>query len=382
MLQRVLQFIGWPVVAGLLIALLVLLFFPQLRPQGAHPVGGDASLRTASGPVSYSDAVSLAAPAVVNIYTTKIVQRRYPSPADHPLYRHLFNNANTPQKVRMRSTLGSGVIINDQGYILTNNHIIEGADEILVLLHDGRETAALLVGVDLENDLAVLKISLESLTAIQLGDPGRARVGDVVLAIGNPYGVGQSVSQGIVSATGRYNLGTSQYENFIQTDAAINPGNSGGALINARGKLLGINTAVLDETGASIGIGFAIPADSAMKSLDSIMKHGRVVRGSLGLGGQVLSLPKDFIDRWQLTTSAALLVEDIELNGPAHQAGLRRGDLITHLNEQPLNSNRQALNLISDTAPGSQMKIKVVREGRQIELTAILGTREPLRTRT
>src|SRR5690606_10948287 len=148
------------------------------------------------------------------------------------------------------------------------------------------------------------------------------------------------------------------------------------------GKLLGINTAVLDETGASIGIGFAIPADSAMKSLDSIMKHGRVVRGSLGLGGQVLSLPKDFIDRWQLTTSAALLVEDIELNGPAHQAGLRRGDLITHLNEQPLNSNRQALNLISDTAPGSQMKIKVVREGRQIELTAILGTREPLRTRT
>lgn len=382
MLQRVLQFIGWPVVAGLLIALLVLLFFPQLRPQGAQPVGGDASLRTASGPVSYSDAVSLAAPAVVNIYTTKIVQRRYPSPADHPLYRHLFNNANTPQKVRMRSTLGSGVIINDQGYILTNNHIIEGADEILVLLHDGRETAARLVGVDLENDLAVLKISLESLTAIQLGDPGRARVGDVVLAIGNPYGVGQSVSQGIVSATGRYNLGTSQYENFIQTDAAINPGNSGGALIDARGKLLGINTAVLDETGASIGIGFAIPADSAMKSLDSIMKHGRVVRGSLGLGGQVLSLPKDFIDRWQLTTSAALLVEDIELNGPAHQAGLRRGDLITHLNEQPINSNRQALNLISDTAPGSQMKIKVVREGRQIELTAILGTREPLRTRT
>jgi serine protease DegS len=382
MLQRLLQFLGWPIVAGLLIALLLLLFFPQLRPQAPQPLARDMTTRAISGPVSYSDAVNRAAPAVVNIYTTKIVQRRYPSPADHPLYRHLFNNANPPQQVRMQSTLGSGVIVNEQGYILTNNHIIEGADEILVLLHDGRETDALLVGVDLENDLAVLKISLEPLTAIQIGDPSRARVGDVVLAIGNPYGVGQSVSLGIVSATGRYNLGTSQYENFIQTDAAINPGNSGGALIDAQGKLLGISTAVLDETGASIGIGFAIPADAAMKSLDSIMKHGRVVRGSLGLMGKVLNLRKEFVDQLQLNTSAALLVERIELNGPAHQAGLKPGDLITHLNDQPLNDDRQTLNLIADTAPGSRMKITLVREGKLIELTAIIGTREPPRTRT
>jgi serine protease DegS len=382
-LQRLLQFIGWPVVAGLLIAVLALLLFPQLRPQATQiPANQSTIANSAYGPISYSDAVSRAAPAVVNIYTTKIVQRRYQSMTGNPLYRHLFNNANTPEQVRMQSTLGSGVIVDGQGHILTNHHIIEGADEILVLMSDGRETAATLVGVDTETDLAVLKIDLENASAITLGDPSKARVGDVVLAIGNPYGVGQSVSQGIVSATGRYNLGTSYYENFIQTDAAINPGNSGGALIDAYGNLIGISTAVLDETGASIGIGFAIPVDSAMKSLQSIVTHGKVVRGSLGLSGRMVPLRPDYIARNQLDVSWALLVERIEAQGPAHLAGIKPGDLITHFDQKPLGDGRAALNLIADTPPGNTLSVRLMREGARVDVNTIVGTREPPRTRT
>lgn len=384
-LQRTLQFIGWPVAAGLLIALLTLLAFPQLRQGTTHTPSDLNAAPAHSAPTSYSTAVSRAAPAVVNIYTTKIVQRRYQSMTDNPLYRHLFNNANPPQQVRMQSTLGSGVIVDNQGHILTNNHIIEGADEILVLLSDGRETAAALVGIDSETDLAVLKISLEHLTAINLGDPSKARVGDVVLAIGNPYGVGQSVSQGIVSATGRYGI-DSNYVNFIQTDAAINPGNSGGALIDAYGNLLGISTAVLDETGTSIGIGFAIPADSAMKSLKSIIAHGKVVRGSLGFTGQMVPLRPEFIARNQLDVSWALLVEGIEAQGPAHLAGIKPGDLITHVDQKPLSDGRgdgrAALNLIADTPPGSTLSVRLMRDDVRIDVNAIVGTREPQRTRT
>lgn len=381
-LQRLLQFIGWPVVAGLLIAVLTLLLFPQLRPQATQQQATQQAPQPISGPASYSDAVSRAAPAVVNIYTTKIVNRRYQSMTGNPLYRHLFNNANAPQQVRMQSTLGSGVIVDNQGHILTNQHIIEGADEILVLMSDGRETAATLVGVDGETDLAVLKISLENVSAITLGDPSKARVGDVVLAIGNPYGVGQSVSQGIVSATGRYNLGTSYYENFIQTDAAINPGNSGGALIDAYGNLIGISTAVLDETGASIGIGFAIPVDSAMKSLQSIVTHGKVVRGSLGLSGKIWQLRPDFVSRNQLDVTKALLVEHIEAQGPAHIAGIKPGDLITHFDQKPVGDERAALNLIADTPPGSVLSVRLMRDGVRMDLDTVVGTREPVRTRT
>lgn len=381
-LQRSLQFIGWPVVAGLLIALLVLLLFPQLRPGAAPEVLQSSTQSSQMGPISYSDGVSRAAPAVVNIYTTKIVQRRHQSLSGNPLYRHLFDRANAPQQVRMQSTLGSGVIVDNSGHILTNHHIIEGADEILVLLNDGRETAAQLVGVDVETDLAVLKISLDQLTAINLGDPTKARVGDVVLAIGNPYGVGQSVSQGIVSATGRYNLGTSSYENFIQTDAAINPGNSGGALIDVYGNLLGISTAVLDESGASIGIGFAIPIDSAMKSLQAIIQHGKVVRGSIGLSGSILHLRPEFIAENKLDIATALLVERIEAQGPAHLAGIRPGDLITHFDKLPIGDGRQALNLIADAPPGSTINVRLIREGTPMDIVTGVGIREPSRTRT
>lgn len=380
LIKKIAHFLGWPVLAGIVIALLALLFIPNLRPDLSQGSAHHQAYK--SSPVSYSDAVSKAAPSVVNIYTSRIVKRRYDSMTDNPLYRHLFNNANTPQQARMQSTLGSGVIVDAKGHILTNHHVIEGADEILVLLSDGREAAAQLVGVDVETDLAVLKVALPSISAITLGDPSRARVGDVVLAIGNPYGVGQSVSQGIVSATGRYNLGTSAYENFIQTDVAINPGNSGGALIDAYGNLIGITTAVLDETGASIGISFAIPIDSAMKSLESIVKYGKVVRGSLGLSGTIATLNEEFINRNKLKVNTALLVEKIDARGPAYVAGIRPGDIVTHFDQQIIGDGRQALNLIADTPPGQSIKVTLLRDNQPMEVMVVVGVREPVKTRT
>ena len=224
-LKRLLQFAAWPTAAGVIIALLAMLVFPQLRGQQVYnaPVSSNENY----GPVSYADAVARAAPAVVNIYTAKKVLQRDPRYNNNPYFRQLYNNSNIPLQERMQRTLGSGVIMDGSGLILTNNHVINGADKIQVLLNDGRYTSADLVGIDSENDLAVLKIALENLTPIGLGQPNNLRVGDVVLAIGNPFGVGQSVSQGIVSAMGRWGLGINTSENFIQTDAAVNPGNSG-----------------------------------------------------------------------------------------------------------------------------------------------------------
>ncbi|RYZ86348.1 MAG: trypsin-like serine protease, partial [Moraxellaceae bacterium] len=221
--KRLLQFAAWPTAAGVIIALLAMLVFPQLRGQ-QQPTLPATSNSNPSAPYSYADAVSRAAPAVVNIYTAKKVLERDPRYYNNPYYRQLFNNSNIPLQERMQRTLGSGVIVDSSGLILTNNHVINGADKIQVLLNDGRYTSAELVGIDSENDLAVLKITLENLLPINLGQPNNLRVGDIVLAIGNPFGVGQSVSQGIVSALGRWGLGINSRENFIQTDAAINPG--------------------------------------------------------------------------------------------------------------------------------------------------------------
>lgn len=374
--QRLMQFLGWPVTTGLLIALLVLLLFPQLRQANTAQTQVSTASAPGSGVASYSDAVSKAAPAVVNIYTTKLVNRRYRY-SDNPLYRHLYNNANAPQQVRMQSTLGSGVIINGGGHILTNNHVITGADEIIVLLHDGRETAAKVVGTDPENDIAVLKIELDNLKAITLGDPVKAKVGDVVLAIGNPFGVGQSVSQGIISATGRYGLRTNEYENYIQTDAAINPGNSGGALVDARGNLLGISTAVLDESDSSSGISFAIPADSAMKSLEQIVKHGSVVRGWLGLDAYQIQ-PED-VKRYG---TAGVLVTSVIKGEPADRANIKPGDIITHINNHSVADARQGMYLVAEISPGSEVNIRLLRKGETLELTAIAGIRPINRTRT
>jgi len=375
-LKRLLQFAAWPTAAGVIIALLAMLVFPQLR--GQQQLAPAAVTNTNNAPYSFADAVSRAAPAVVNIYTAKKVIERDPRYYSNPYYRQLFNNSNIPLQERMQRTLGSGVIVDSRGLILTNNHVINGADKIQVLLNDGRYTSAELVGIDQENDLAVLKITLENLLPITLGQPNNLRVGDIALAIGNPFGVGQSVSQGIVSALGRWGLGINSRENFIQTDAAINPGNSGGALIDARGNLIGINTAILDETGAaSVGISFAVPADIAMSSLKQIAEFGEVRRAWLGFVATPTNekLAKNY-------GSAGLFVTAIEEGSPVESAGLRKEDVIIKINEISLtdtNFPERAIhavqNLVDNLKPGTDINMKVFRAGKILDIKATAGVR-------
>jgi len=325
-----------------------------------------------SGPVSYANAVNRAAASVVNIYTSKTITRERQHPLlNDPFFRRFFNSGGLPQQKRMESSLGSGVIVSGSGFILTNNHVVSGADQIVVLLHDGREAQATITGVDPDTDLAVLKVDLGGLTPISIGNPDKAHVGDVVLAIGNPFGVGQSVSQGIISATGR-GLGLNTFENFLQTDAAINPGNSGGALIDTFGNLLGINSAILNEN-TSVGIGFAIPADTAVRVMEDIVKHGKVIRGWLGVQAQQLA--PEVATRLGLDPPRGLIITDIHINGPAHLAGLLPGDIITHMNNQLVGNGRQGTNIVADLMPGDLIHVDVMRNGEKISVTTVAGTR-------
>ncbi|MFO1388586.1 S1C family serine protease [Cellvibrio sp.] len=375
-LKRLLQFAAWPTAVGVIIALLAMLLFPQLR--GQQQVVAPAVANSNTGPYSYADAVARAAPAVVNIYTAKKVIERDPRYYTNPYYRQWFNNSNIPLQERMQRTLGSGVIVDARGLILTNNHVINGADKIQVLLNDGRYTSAELVGIDSENDLAVLKITLDNLLPISLGQPNSLRVGDIALAIGNPFGVGQSVSQGIVSALGRWGLGINSRENFIQTDAAINPGNSGGALIDARGNLIGINTAILDETGAaSVGISFAVPADIAMNSLKQIAEFGEIRRAWLGFSAAPMN--EKLV---KIYGSSGLIVTGVEEGSPVENAGLRREDVIIKVNEISLSDtnfperNIHAVqNLVGNLKPGTEISITVLRGGKTLEMKVTAGVR-------
>lgn len=363
-LQRLLQFVGWPITAGVIIALLALLLFPQLR---GTPIASPTSNNNLSTDVvSYADAVNRAAPAVVNVYTEKRVVERNQNLSNNPFFRHLYNNSNTPQQERMQKTLGSGVIVDDSGLILTNNHVINGADRISVLLYDGRGTSAELIGIDYANDLAVLKIQLDNISAITLGNSDNIRVGDVVLAIGNPFGVGQSVSQGIVSATGRWNLGINSAENFIQTDAAINPGNSGGALIDAHGNLIGINTAMLDETGASFGISFAVPVDKAMNSLQQIVEFGGVRRGWLGIG-----VTQPTLEFAQKIGMEGLLISEIDQDSPAEKAGFQINDYITHIDNIPLLNKHSVAKSLINIQPNAEITFRIIRDGKSLEIKAV-----------
>ncbi|MFC4876219.1 S1C family serine protease [Microbulbifer halophilus] len=337
----------------------LLLFFPQLRGGSDAPGAGDWQ-----GPVSYARAVSVAGPAVVNIYTRKAVpQRRHPLFND-PLFRHLFDNMNVPQRERMQSNLGSGVIVGDDGYILTNHHVVDQAEAIVVLLADGREAQAQLVGSDADFDLAVLKVDLPNLTAIEVGEPERAQVGDVVLAIGNPFGVGQTVTQGIISATGRYleNTDTGSYlQNFLQTDAAVNPGNSGGALVDARGRLLGVNTSILNQSGYSGGISFAIPANIAFKVMQDIIEFGRVVPGWLGIEASAVT-PR-LARAFDLGSSNGVIITAIYDQGPAFDAGLKPGDVITHIDGLPINDGKRGVAAMATLRPGDTVHITFMRKG-------------------
>jgi len=322
---------------------------------------------------SYSLAVARAAPAVVNIYTTKVIDvPLIPLPADPELNR-LFRGLPGFSQRRQAGSLGSGVIVRPDGYILTNYHVVEAADSIRVALSDGREVDSRVVGADPETDLAVLKINLPDLQAIDLDREEQLKVGDVVLAIGNPFGVGQTTTLGIVSALGRNRLGINIYENFIQTDAAINPGNSGGALVDAQGRLVGINTAIYSETGGSLGIGFAIPARTAETILDEIIESGKVTRGWVGIEPQDIS--PDLMRAFGLDKREGVIVAGVLRGSPAHQAGLRVGDIVLALNEQPLKDSVNFLNAVAPLKPGTSVDLTILREGRQYKVKVSVGER-------
>lgn len=373
------QFLRWPVVCGLLVAIIVLDHFPTLfgngnrqshNPQIASPV-------MTTAPYSYAEAVKRAAPAVVNIYTSKTVKQKLPAHYNSPVLRRYLERNNIKQKDRVQRSLGSGIIINPDGYILTNNHVITGADEILVLLQDGREALASVIGSDPETDLAVLKIDLANLETIEIGDPSHAMVGDVVLAIGNPYGFGHTVTQGIISATGRYGLKLTTYENFIQTDAAINPGNSGGALVDTQGRLLGINTAIQSNSGGSQGIGLATPSDLALRIMSDLIQYGKVIRGWLGIEVQAVS--PAMAKSYQLPYNNGVVITGTYPGGPAEKSGLRIGDIITSINGQAVGDGHAGMNFIATTRPGEIVAIDVYRDGKFINISAIVGNRSEAR---
>jgi len=374
---KALRFFGWPLLAGVLIAMLIIQRYPQLVGLPTLDVNLQQAPQTSAvvqGPVTYADAVVIAAPAVVNLYTTKVINKPAHPLFEDPQFRRYFGD-NSPKQRRMESSLGSGVIMSPEGYILTNNHVTTGADQIVVALRDGRETLARVVGSDPETDLAVLKIDLKGLPSITIGRSEGLRVGDVALAIGNPFGVGQTVTMGIISATGRNQLGLNSYEDFIQTDAAINPGNSGGALVDANGNLTGINTAIFSKSGGSQGIGFAIPVKLAMEVMKSIIEHGQVIRGWLGI--EVQPLTKELAESFGLTGRPGIVVAGIFRDGPAQKAGLQLGDVILSIDGEPAGDGRKSMNQVARIKPTDKVAIQVMRNGKEIKLSAEIGLRPP-----
>ena len=328
-----------------------------------------ASTRTFA---SYSDAAKKAMPTVVNIYTSKETKvARHPF-MDDPVFRYFFGEQFDAQ-TRRSSSLGSGVLVSDKGYILTNHHVVEAADEIEVALADARRAKARVVGSDPETDLAVLKVDLKSLPAAVFAQSEQARVGDIVLAIGNPFGVGQTVTSGIISALGRSHLGINTFENFIQTDAAINPGNSGGALVDVGGNLLGINTAIYTRSGGSQGIGFAIPSSVAKQVMEQIIETGAVTRGWVGIGVQ--DLTPELADTLKLAKINGALITEVVNGSPADKAGIKPGDLLVGVEGKTVTDYASTLNLISALKPGTSATLKVMREKNALELKLAVGTR-------
>ncbi|PSJ21501.1 transcriptional regulator [Halomonas sp. ND22Bw] len=395
-MRRALPYV-WPILIGLLLAIVLLNAFPRLvgrqatPPVATSPPPQPAPLQTADeverpapslreappmergeGPASYASAVAQAAPAVVNVYSSRVVERDSHPLMSDPFFRQFFGD-DAPRRQRMLSSLGSGVIVSADGYVLTNHHVIRGADQIQVALRDGRETLAEVIGTDPESDLAVLRIDLDDLPVIELSDSDQAAIGDVALAIGNPFGVGQTVTMGIVSATGRSHLGLNAYEDFIQTDAAINPGNSGGALINPDGALVGINTAIFSRSGGSQGIGFAIPANLARSILEQIVTQGRVVRGWLGVEAQELN--PELAASFGLAAPTGVIIAGVVPDGPADDAGLQPGDVLLKVDGNPILDPRQTMSDIADIAPGTDLPVTVVRGGEPLEITLEVAER-------
>ncbi|MEL7536004.1 MAG: trypsin-like peptidase domain-containing protein [Pseudomonadota bacterium] len=345
-----LDFLHRWVATGLALAFLVVLVRPDLLP----------ALRRADSADGYADAVRLSAPAVANIYTSRYVLSPDPS-----------------EIARSETDLGSAVVLDDRGHVITNYHLVSAAEDIWVQLSDGRVAEPVLVGVDPETDLALLRIDLGDLPTITLGRSNDVQIGDVVLAIGNPYGLTQTVTQGIVSATGRGLLGLSNFEDFIQTDAAINRGNSGGALVNTRGELVGINTATLAEEQSTEGISFAIPVNLVLGVVNDLIEHGRVIRGWLGLQPHAEILRHEQLRRRGIVseTGSGILLEQVYENGPGWKAGLRRNDIVTHLNDVPIRSRQQALRQVAGLKPGEAVRIRGYRGTQAFRAEAVAGER-------
>jgi serine protease DegQ len=322
---------------------------PVIESAGTTPGNGSAAVS------SFSAAARIASPAVVSINTSKAPETG-PASAD-PWFRFFFGEQGQAQP---QAGLGSGVIVSPAGYILTNNHVIEEADEIEVLLNDGRQSPAKVIGTDPETDLAILKIDLQELPVITLGDSDSLTIGDPVLAIGNPFGVGQTVTSGIVSALGRTQLGINTFENFIQTDAAINPGNSGGALVDIAGRLMGINTAIYSRSGGSMGIGFAIPTSTARSVLEAIVRDGQVTRGWIGVEPQ--DLTAELAESFGLKEGSGVIITGVLQNGPAATAGIKPGDVITAVAGRKVSNVAQLLSAVAALTPGEPAQLNIVRK--------------------
>ena len=345
-----------------------------VTPSSAVPVlQAPASGAGGAAMGSYRNAAGKAMPAVVNILTTKALPQNHPLMRD-PFFRRFFGDrSERAPRSEQQASLGSGVIVSPEGYILTNNHVVEAADEIEVVLADGRKAAAKVVGTDPETDLAVIRIAERGLPVMVLGSSEQARVGDVVLAIGNPFGVGQTVTMGIVSAVGRNNLHINQFENFIQTDAAINFGNSGGALIDTAGNLIGINSAIYSQSGGSVGIGFAIPVSTAKTVMDAIIEHGSVVRGWIGIETQ--DITPELAEGFGLDRKTGAIIAGVVRGGPADRAGIKPGDILSSVQGKPVGDTNQMLTLISSLPPGQKAQFTVIRKNQQSTVDVTVGKR-------
>jgi serine protease Do len=313
-----------------------------------------------------AEIVDAVRPAIVNISTTRTVKFQGGGDQflDDPFFRRFFGDRFKTPKERKSLGLGSGVIVDADGYILTANHVIQGADEIKVTLSDKREFKGKIVGSDIMTDIGVVKIDAKDLPSVKMGDSAKLRVGETVLAIGSPYGLSQTVTMGIVSAVGRANVGIADYEDFIQTDAAINPGNSGGALVNVRGELVGINTAIFSTSGGYQGIGFAVPTSMAKAAMDSLINKGKVVRGWLGVSIQ--SLTPELAKQFELTDGKGVLVGDIVEDSPADKGGLQRGDIIVEVQGKKIDDPNQIRNMVAGIEPGQEIEMKIIRENKPI----------------
>ena len=334
----------------------------------AGPIQPVAIYPAAVGPGSYAAAAKRAAPAVVSVITSKTPHLNHPR-ADDPWFRYFFGDQESPTQ----SGIGSGVIVSADGFVLTNNHVVDHMDDIDVQLADGRRVKAEVIGTDPESDLAVLRVKLDKLPAVSFGNSDALQVGDVVLAIGNPFGVGQTVTAGIVSALGRNQLGINTFENFIQTDAAINPGNSGGALIDASGNLMGINTAIYSRSGGNLGIGFAIPVSTARQVMDGLIKEGQVTRGWIGV--EPRDLTPEIAETFNLKVSQGVLITGVLQGGPASQSGLRPGDVVVKVADTAVGNTAQLLNAVSMLKPRTQARLGVQRGASEIDVQVIVGQR-------